>query len=118
MLSFAPNCVFAFVRWAANDYGTVVSRIDILRAVAAGEAYQTMPYVQPGGEILLRSSGWPKVERTLQTIDAIEALDIDPAEVAPDYWRHVHNRLSAGDTPRSYTRERHRAWLARRSAGL
>jgi hypothetical protein len=33
VLSFAPNTVPAFVRWAANDYGTVVSRLDIARAV-------------------------------------------------------------------------------------
>jgi hypothetical protein len=32
LVSFAPNSVFAFVRWSANDYGTVISRIDILRA--------------------------------------------------------------------------------------
>ena len=118
VLGFAPNSVFAFVRWAANDFGTVVSRIDIIRAVAAGEAYQIVPYVQPGGEILLRLSGWPKVERVLQAIDAVEALGIDPAPAAPEHWRHVHNRLSAGEPPRPYTRERHRAWLARRSAGL
>ena len=41
--------------------------------------------------------GWPKVERVLQAIDAIEALGVDPADVAPDYWRHVHNRLRAGE---------------------
>ena len=29
----------------------------------------------------------------LQLIDAVEALDIDPADAAPDYWHHVHNRL-------------------------
>ena len=63
VLSFAPNTIFAFVRWASNDYGTVVSRIDIVRAIAPGEAYQTLPFVRPGGEILLRISGWPKVER-------------------------------------------------------
>ena len=118
VLGFAPNSVFAFVRWAANDYGTVLSRIDILRAVAAGEAYQTVPFVAPGGEILLRLSGWPKVERVLQAIDAVEALGIDPAAAAPEHWRHVHNRLSAGEPPRPYTRERHRAWLARWSTGL
>ena len=33
ILSFAPGSIFAFVRWAGNDYGTVVSRIDILRQV-------------------------------------------------------------------------------------
>jgi hypothetical protein len=59
VVSFAAGSIFAFVRWAANDYGTVLSRIDILRAVAAGERYVTVPHVRPGGEILLRISGWP-----------------------------------------------------------
>ena len=113
VLSFAPNTVFAFVRWAANDYSTVVSRLDIVRAVAASEPYQTLPFVRPGGEILLRISGWPKVERVLQAIDAVEALGIDPADAAPDHWRHVHNRLTAGYEPRPYSRDRHRAWLRR-----
>jgi hypothetical protein len=114
VLSFAPGSFFAYVRWAANDYGTVVSRIDILRAVRPGETYSTVPYVRPGGEILLRISGWPKVERVLQAIDAVEHLGIDPADASPDHWRHVHNRLVVGDTPRPYTVECHRAWLLRR----
>jgi len=114
ILSFAPNSVFAYVRWAANDYGTVVSRIDILRAIGPGEAFSTVAYVRPGGEILLRLSGWPKVERVLQAIDAVEQLGIDPADACPDHWRHVQNRLASGDAPRLYTRERHRAWLLRR----
>jgi hypothetical protein len=116
ILSFPAGAIFAFVRWASNDYGTVVSRIDIVRAVAACEPYQTLPFVRPGGDILLKLGGWPTVERVLILIDAIEALGIDPADAAPDYWRHVHNRLTAGDTPRAYTREQHRAWLLRRRA--
>ena len=40
VLSFAPGSTFAFVRWAANDYGTVVARIDILRAVALAQLAQ------------------------------------------------------------------------------
>lgn len=115
IVSFAPGGIFAFVRWAANDYGTVVSRIDIVRAVAEGEPYQTLPFVRPGGDILLRISGWPKVEKVLQATDAVEALDIDPCDAAPDHWRHVHNRLTAGFEPRAYSRERHDAWLKRRS---
>jgi Protein of unknown function (DUF2840) len=98
----------------ANDYGTVVSRIDILRAVAPGERYVTVPYVRPGGESLLQISGWPKVEKVLQAIDAIEALGIDPADAAPEHWQHVHNRLSVGERPRPYTKTRHQAWLHRR----
>jgi hypothetical protein len=117
VLSFAPNTVFAFVRWAANDYGTVVSRLDIVRVVSASEPYQTLPFVRPGGEILLRINGWPKVQHVLQVIDAIEALGIDAGDVAPDHWRHIHNRLRAGEEPRPYTRDQHRAWMLRRKAG-
>src|SRR3954465_5388552 len=93
VLSFAPGSIFAFVRWASNDFGTVVSRIDILRAVRPGGRYATVPFVRPGGEILLRLSGWPKIEKALQAIDAVEALGIDPADAAPEHWQHVHNRL-------------------------
>jgi hypothetical protein len=114
VLSFAPGSVFAYVRWASNDYGTAVSRIDVLRAVHPGESYSTVPYVRPGGEILLRLSGWPKVERVLQAIDAVERLKLDPGDACPDHWRHVHNRMIVGDTPRLYDLDRHHAWLRRR----
>jgi hypothetical protein len=114
VLSFAPGSIFAFVRWTSNDFGTVLSRVDILRAAMPGERYSTVPWITPGGESLLRLSGWPKVERVLQLIDAVEALDIHPADVAPDYWHHAHNRLSVNETPRPYTRSRHQAWLHRR----
>jgi hypothetical protein len=113
ILSFAPNSILAYVRWAANDFGTVISRIDIVRAVAPGDAYSTISHVRPGGEILLHVSGWPKVERVLQAIDAVERLDIHPADACPDHWRHIHNRLTAGEEPRPYLRERHAAWLLR-----
>jgi hypothetical protein len=114
VLSFAPGAVFAFIRWASNDFGTMVSRIDIVRAVESGEPYQTLPFVRPGGEILLRINGWPKVERVLHAIDAVEALKIEAVDAAPDHWRHVHNRLTTGDAPRPYTRAQHMAWVLRR----
>ena len=114
ILSFVPGDTFAFVRWMSNDYGTVVSRLDVIRAVASGQLCATVPYVRPGGDILLRLASWPKVERVLQIVDAIESLGIDPAEAAPDYWQHVHNRLSVSEMPRAYTRSRHQAWLHRR----
>lgn len=66
-LTFAPDSVFAFIRWVANDYGAAMSRID-------------------------------------------------PADVAPDPWRHVRNRMAAKDTPRAYTVHHHDAWLARQGA--
>jgi len=117
IVSFAPGSVLALVRWRSNDYGTILSRIDILRAVHPSEPHQTLPCVRPGGESLLRLTGWPKVQQVLQANDAIDALGIDPADVAQDYWRHVHNRIAAGQTPRIYTIERHAAWIKRRRAG-
>ena len=118
ILSFRPNTVFAFVRWASNDFGTIISRIDIVRAVEPGEPYQTLPFVRPGGEILLRIDGWPKVEDVLRHVDAIEAIDIEADAVSPEHWRHVHNRMAAGHQPRPYTLDQHRAFLLRRRMEL
>jgi len=115
VLFFAPGSIFAFVRWQANDFGTVLSRIDILRALLPHEACTSIGFVRPGGEILLRISGWPKVQRVLQLIDAIEQADFDPADICPDHWRHIHNRLSANEEPRAYTKERHGLWLRRKA---
>ncbi|MCW2387136.1 hypothetical protein M2333_000182 [Sphingobium sp. B11D3B] len=117
VVSFRPDALFAFVRWSASDYGTLHSRVDILRAVRAGERYTTAPFVRPGGELLLSIQGWPKVQRVLELIDAIEVVGLDPCEVAPDHWRHAHNRLSAGERVRAYTHERHQAWLKRKALG-
>ena len=114
VLGFAPGSIFAFVSWAANEHGTILSRIDILRAVAPGQPFTTVPFVTPGGELLLHITGWPRVERVLQAIDAVEAIGIDAADAAPDHWQHIHNRLAAGEAPRLYSRSRHVAWLMRR----
>ncbi|GAB1714988.1 MAG: hypothetical protein NTAFB05_00300 [Nitrobacter sp.] len=114
IVSFAPDSVFAFVRWAGNEYGTIISRIDIVRTVSYGQPYQTLPFVRPGGDILLRIVGWPKVERVLGAIEAIEALGIDPAEAAPEHWRHLNHRISVNEPFRVYSLAQHRAWLRRR----
>jgi hypothetical protein len=115
ILSFAAGSIFAFVRWQGNDFGTVLSRIDILRATLPQESYTAIGFVRPGGEILLRLSGWPKVERALQLIDDLEQSGFDPAAICPDHWQHIHNRVSAGQEPRAYTPERHALWCKRQA---
>lgn len=70
----------------------------------------TVPHVEPGGASLLRLS---EAKRVLLLIDAVEPLDIDPADAAPDYWHQVHNRLFVNETPRACARSRHHAWLHR-----
>jgi hypothetical protein len=93
-----------------NNFETVISRIDIVRAVDHGETYQMLAFVRLGGDILLRIRGWPKVEQVLQAIDAVEAL-----RRRPDQWRDLHNSLLAGEPSRRYSREQHRARLLRRT---
>lgn len=112
---YAAGQVFGLVRWASNEYGTVHSTFDIVRAVEAHEPCVPIPQVDPGGELLLSVRGWPKVAQVFRTIDAIEAAGIDPCDVAPDHWRHIHNRLAGREPPRDYSRARHRAWLQRKA---
>ncbi len=116
ILEFSPNQIFGFVRWAANDHGTVLSRIEIARTVEAGEPSTTIPYVRPGGDILLRLSGWPKVQAVLAAIDAADKITA-ATDVCPDHWRHVHNRLTAGEPSRAYSQGQHRAWVLRQRVG-
>ena len=113
-LAFAPGTVFARVRWTGGDYGTTSSALEILRAPRPGQAHVTLPGVRPGGEALALVAGWTRVQRALAVIDAIEAAGFPAGAVAPDHWRHVHNRLVAGLAPRAYDARRHRAWILRR----
>lgn len=116
--SYASGQVFALVRWASNDFGTIRSTLAVVRAVAPGEPCTTIANVTPGGELLLHVRSWTKVAQVFRLIDAIEASGIDPCDVAPEHWRQVHNRLAGRETPRPYTLAQHRAWLLRKALQL
>src|SRR3981081_347 len=45
ILSVYPWSIFAFGRCTSNDFGTVLSRIDILRAAIPGQSYSTLPWI-------------------------------------------------------------------------
>jgi hypothetical protein len=110
---FAAGQVFAYVRWEAGDYGTELWRLYVLRAGRPGDILSRVPGVTPGAEVLLRLDGPGPVKRALAVVDALDAAGYDPAAIAPEYWRHVHNRLFARLPVRPYTAEQHRAWLLR-----
>lgn len=118
VVAFRPGAVFAYVRWTSNDFGTIHSTIAIAAAVAPGEPYSTLPFVRRGAEILARIDGWPKVQKALEAIDAVEATGIDACDAAPDHWRHVGSRIAAGLPYRPYSVDRHAAWLRRRAVEL
>jgi hypothetical protein len=118
IMMFRPGALFAWIEWTSNGHGTIASSIIIAQAVAAGEPYTTHPHIRPGAEILLHIETWPKVEQALQAIDAVENAGIDPCDASPDHWRHVGNRIAAGMPFRSYTQERHKAWLRRKALAI
>ena len=52
------------------------------------------------------------MKRALLQIDALEAAGFEPADVSPAYYRHVHNRITAGQSIRPYPTAQHDAHLA------
>ncbi|BAJ82000.1 hypothetical protein ACMV_26530 [Acidiphilium multivorum AIU301] len=115
---FALGAEFASFRWWLNDFGTVVSLVDILRACTPAEPCSTVSGVDSGGEILLRQSGWSRVQHVFATIGVIETVGFDPADIAPHYWRHAHNRPTCDAAPRPYQDDQHRAWQRCRRMGV
>jgi hypothetical protein len=110
---FCPGAVFCRIRWQANEYGTTLWELSILQAAAPGESTQRVTGIIPGALLLLRVDGAQKVQAVLRLIDAIEAQQIDPGNVAPTYWRMAHNRLAARVDISPYTIDRHAAHLLR-----
>ena len=111
---FAPLAVFCRIRWEANEYGTTLWQLSVLHASPA-EKLSSIAGVHPGATLLLQVQGHRHVQQMLQLIQSIEEQRIAPADVAPSYWRTVHNRLVARSEIGRYTRARHTAYLKRRS---
>ncbi len=114
--SFRPGATFGLIGCTADDLGCVFWSLAIVRAVAPGAPFSTHPAVRPGGEILLSLSDLEPIRAVCREIDMIEASGIDPCEVSPDHWRHIGQRLAAALPFRSYSAERHAAWLRRGEA--
>lgn len=109
---FKPGCVFGYVRWRANEYGTQEWRFIVVKTEEPSRFLSRIEGVYPGGEVLLLVTGNAKVKRALLQIDVLESQGFDPADVSPAYYRHVHNRIDARRPIRDYSRAQHDAYLA------
>lgn len=114
--SFRPGASFGLLGCTRNDLGCVFWSLVIIRTVAPGAPYATYPGVQPGEEILLSLSDLEPIRAVCREIDMIEASGVDACDVSPDHWRHIGQRLAAALPFRSYSAERHAAWLRRGEA--
>lgn len=115
VFSFRPGATFALVRRISNDFGTTHASIAIVTAAQGGRPFVTLPFIRPGGDLLLRLNGWPQVQQARAAIDAVEAAGLDACDVSPDHWRHVGEHIAAGMVFRPYGADRHAAWLRRRA---
>ncbi|WP_230474662.1 DUF2840 domain-containing protein [Dyella monticola] len=115
MAAFRPAAMFCRIRWEANDYGTVRWQVMVMQACTSLDVAQRIPGVHPGARLLLHAEGERQVRATLSCIDAIDALNIAPADTSPAYWRTLGNRLAVQGPLPLYTTERHAAWLAGRA---
>ena len=109
---FRPGRVFGYVRWRANEYGTQDWRFIVVQSAAPSLMLSRVSGVSPGGEVLLLATGNAKVKRALLQVDVLEAAGFDAADVSPDYYRHVHNRIAASREVASYSHDQHAAFQA------
>lgn len=106
---FTPGQLFGYVRWQANEYGTQDWRFWVLCAGDLHRPLCRVPGVTPGADILLALAGKDCVHKAFEAVDAIEALNIDPADVSPSYYRHVQQRILTRLPVRAYSMDQHRA---------
>ena len=111
LVFFQPGAVFCRIWWEANEYSTTRWELMVLQAGAPTQSIHRIVGIAPGATVLLHVRGAKKVPLALQLIDAIEAQKIDCADVAPNYWGTVHNRLAGRTEAAIYTPEQHAAHL-------
>ena len=109
LVSFSPDTVFCLRRIAIRDGKPIANRIDIIRAICRDEPYQKIPFIRPGGDLLLCVERAESVSFVENLILTIEKTGINPADISANYWRHIHNRLYVKMTPRNYTKAQHKA---------
>ena len=113
--SFKPYNTFAFVRFASNGKERVIHRLDIVETRRHDDGYQTLPFVRPGGFILLSLNTVEQVDQALRTIDSIERNGVPLTEVPAWYWQELDSDLQSNHPPIIYTLEIHRSSIKNNS---
>jgi hypothetical protein len=98
---FKPGSLFALELWSANDYGTQIWMVYVLRAVWPGEAANRVPQVKPGAEILLNARGKERVRKVLRWLNQLNNEIEDLSKLPPEFFQSAHYSLKNGLEPRS-----------------
>jgi len=101
---FKPGSIFGYIRWKANQYGTVDWRLYVLKVARQGQL-SCVPGVTPAVNVLVSVSGKEAMNRALPVIDHLENTAISGLENVPEsYWLTVSNALLLRQSPRELPR--------------
>ena len=96
--------IFGYIRWKANEYGTIDWRVYVLKAQDTGYISEVLG-VSPAVKILVSAQGKPAVKRCLKALDNLEKQAGSSLETVPEsYWGVFNNALFLRKIPRDLPR--------------
>jgi len=98
--AFSPECIFGYIRWQRNEYGTILWQLIIAKTVQDGRI-QEIAGVYPGASILVNVSGVNAVKQALKRLDYWEKQAGGELSNIPETrWRHFQNSIIIRSAPR------------------
>ena len=109
LVVFKPDQIFGYIRWRANQYGTVEWKLYVLKTGEAGQMTQVSG-ISPAVKILVSVSGRERMKRALPIMDRIKANAKDGLLGVPEsYWKVVESCLMRNrplrDLPQHYRKD-------------
>ena len=101
---FPVGSTFGYIRWKANEYGTIDWRVYVVKTQADG-FISKVAGITPAVKILVSAQGKPAVKRCLAALDKIEKEAGGALENVPEsYWTVFNNALLLRKSPRQLPR--------------
>ena len=104
LASFSDGSIFGYIRWRANEYGTIDWRVYVLKAQSSGYISHVNG-ISPAVKILMSAEGKPAVKRCLNALDKLEKQAGGSLVSIPEaYWPKFNNALLLRKAPRKLPR--------------
>ena len=103
---FKPNEIFGYIRWRANQYGTVEWRLFVVKSGVAG--YMTQVHgISPAVKVLISVSGRERMKRALSALGVLKANTKNGLQGVPEsYWTVINSAFDRNSNlrllPRHY----------------
>ena len=98
--TFSTGSIFGYIRWRANEYGTIDWRVYVLKAETNG-VFSQVSGVTPAVKILVSAQGKPAAKRCLSALDSLEKQAGGTLDAVPEsYWPQFNNALLLRKSPR------------------